>query len=206
MIRVAILVEGQTEGEFVKRILDGHLSKRGVLVRDFDLRGRVDVHKIAREMCLYCQSFNVVTSLVDYYGFRGKKGATVVELEKRVKAEVRKKMPRGGPCKVYPYVQQHEFEGLLFSDVRAFGKLPDVTDAIVQNLEKRRNRFPTPEDINNSTASAPSKLIKKVIPTYQKVVNGADLAAWITLAKIRQECKRFNDWVTCLESLGEEAY
>ena len=62
MIRVAILVEGQTEGEFVKRILDGHLYKRGVLVQDCDLRGRVDVHKIAREMCLYCQSFDVVTS------------------------------------------------------------------------------------------------------------------------------------------------
>ena len=67
------------------------------------------------------------------------------------------------------------------------------------------NQRVTPEDINDSDTSAPSKRIQKVIPTYQKVVNGAVLAKWITLAKIRQECKRFNAWVTCLETLGEEA-
>ena len=206
MIRVAILVEGQTESEFVKRILASHLSQRGVFVHDHDLQGRVDVYKIAREMCHYCKSFNVVTSLVDYYGFRGKEGATVVELEKRVRAVVREKMPSGGTCTVYPYVQQHEFEGLLFSNVEAFGQMPmpGGTKATVQKLKRISDRFPTPEDINDSDDSAPSKVIKKVIPRYQKVVNGADLAEWITLAKIRQECKRFNAWVTCLESLGEE--
>ena len=204
MIRVAILVEGQTEGEFVKQILAGHLWHRGVLVHDHDLRGRVDVHKIAREMCHYCRSFNVVTSLVDYYGFRRKEGTTVVELEKQVKAEVRNRMPGSGTCKIYPYVQQHEFEGLLFSNVKAFGQLPGVTAATVQRLERIRNRFPTPEDINDSEAWAPSKIIKRIIPGYQKVVNGTGLAEWITLAKIRRECRRFDIWVTSLESLGEE--
>ena len=204
MIRVAILVEGQTEGEFVKRILSDHLCQKGVLVQDRDLQGRVSVHKIAREMCRYCSSFNVVTSLVDYYGFMGKEGATVVDLEKRVEAEVRKRMPSGGTCRIYPYLQQHEFEGLLFSNVKAFSQLPSVTTATVQRLKRIRNQFPTPEDINDSDASAPSKIIKKIIPRYQKVVNGADLAEWITLAKIRRECKRFDIWVTFLESLGEE--
>ena len=204
MIRVAILVEGQTEGEFVKKMLAGHLCQRGVFVQDRDLRGSVDVHKIAREMRHYCPSFDVVTSLVDYYGFRGKKGATVVELEKQVEAEVRNRMPHGGTCKIHPYIQQHEFEGLLFSNVKAFGGLPDVTAERVQRLKRIRNRFLTPEDINDSEDSAPSKIIKRIIPTYQKVVNGAGLAEWITLAKIRGECERFNIWVTWLESLDEE--
>ncbi len=204
MIRVAILVEGETEGEFVKRILSGYLCQRGVLVQYRNLQGRVNVHKIAREMCRYCSSFNVVTSLVDYYGFMSKKGATVVDLEKQVKAEVGNRMPGGGTCKIYPYIQQHEFEGLLFSNVRAFGHLPNVTAATVQSLKRVRNRFQTPEDINDSDASAPSKIIKRIIPTYQKVVDGTYLAEWITLAKMRRECKRFDTWVTFLESLGEE--
>ena len=205
MIRVAILVEGQTEGEFIKRILYGHLYERGVLVHDRDLQGGVSVHKMAREMCHYCSSFNVVTSLVDYYGFRGKGDATVMDLEKRVRAEVENRIPVGGMCKIYPYLQQHEFEGLLFSNVKAFEQLPSVTAATVQRLRRVRNRFPTPEDINDSSVSAPSKIIKRIIPTYQKVVNGADLAEWITLADIRRECKRFDTWMNVLESLGEES-
>ena len=205
MIRVAILVEGPTEEEFVKRILASHLCQKGVLANAHNLGGGVNEHKIAREMRLLCRSYDVVTSLVDYYGFQGKEGATVAKLEQRVCAEVGDRMPSSGGCKIYPYVQRHEFEGLLFSNVEAFGQIPSVTPANVQQLKRIRDRFVTPEDINDSDTSAPSKRIQKVIPTYQKVVNGAVLAKWITLAKIRQECKRFNAWVTCLETLGEEA-
>ena len=43
-----------------------------------------------------------------------------------------------------------------------------------------------------------------IIP-YQKVVDGVNLAECITLAKLRQECKRFDVWVACLEKLGQEA-
>ena len=204
MIRVAILVEGPTEGEFVKRILASHLLQRGVLVVDRELGGGVNVHKVACDIRQYCKSFDVVTSLVDYYGFRGKKDASVEELEQRVCAEAKNRMPGGGNCKIYPYIQRHEFEGLLFSDVEAFGRLPEVTAATVRRLKRIRDQFQTPEDINDSVASAPSKRIKKLIPTYQKIVNGVELAEWITLAKIRQECQRFNDWVASLESLGEE--
>ena len=204
MIRVAILVEGQTEGEFVKRILAPHLYQKGVAVTEHDLRGGVNVDKIAHEMRRFCRSYDVVTSLVDYYGFRGKGDTTVIELEQQVCSAVAKSMPSGGNCKIYPYVQRHEFEGLLFSNVEVFGQLPDVTAQVVQQLKRIRVRFPTPEDINDSYASAPSKRIKNVIPTYQKVVNGPDLAEWITLAKIRQECARFDTWVACLESLGDE--
>ena len=205
MIRVAIVVEGRTEGEFVKRILAHHLCNKGLLVKEHELGGGVNLHKIAEEMRHFSSSYDVVTSLVDYYGFQGKQNATVAELEQRVRVEVRKRMPGSTGCKIYPYVQRHEFEGLLFSDVEAFGQIPGVTAANLQSLKMIRKRFSTPEDINDSETLAPSKRIKKVIPTYQKVVNGASLVEWITLAKIRQECKRFDAWLACLESLGEEA-
>ena len=205
MIRVAILVEGQTEEEFVKRVLASHLHQKGVFVTGHNLGGGVSVHKMAGEMRAFCRSYDVVTSLVDYYGFKGKKEATVEELEQRICTEVGDKVPRGGSCKIYPYVQRHEFEGLLFSNVEKFQKIPSVTPTTIQRLKRIRGRFATPEDINDSDASAPSKRVKKVIPTYPKVVDGANLAEWITLARIRQECKRFDAWVACLEKLGQEA-
>ena len=203
MIRIAVLVEGSTEGEFVKRILARHLLKRGVYAVERPLGGDVNVYKMARDIRQYCRSFEVVTSLVDYYGFRGKKKLSVEQLERSVSAEARNRMPGGANCTVYPYIQRHEFEGLLFSDVEAFGQLPEVTAATVRRLKRMRDRFQTPEDINDGFATAPSKRIKDMIPTYDKVVNGSELAEWITLPRIRQECERFNAWVTWLESLGE---
>ena len=204
MIRVTILVEGQTEGEFVKRTLTSHLRQMGISVKEHNLQGGVNVHSLAKEMRRFCKSYDVVTSLVDYYGFRGKGNTAVAELEHQICAEVGNRMPSGGNCRIYPYVQRHEFEGLLFSNVEAFAQIPDVTAVMVQQLKRIRSRFLTPEDINDSVALAPSKRIKKVIPTYQKVVNGPNLAEWITLAKIRQECARFDCWLAYLESLGKE--
>ena len=199
------MVEGQTEGEFVKRILAQHLLKNGVLAKEHELGGGVDVYRIADEMLRYCKSYDVVTSLVDYYGFRGKRHATVTELEQKISDEIGNRAPGGILCRIYPYVQLHEFEGLLFSNVRAFENIPGVTTANIQRLTLIRSRFSTPESINCGEHSAPSKRIKGVIPTYQKVVNGLSVAEGITLAKIRQECNRFDSWIACLESLGKES-
>ena len=117
------MVEGQTEGEFVKRILAQHLLENGVLAKEHELGGGVDVYRIANEMLRYCRSYDVVTSLVDYYGFKGKRRATVTELEEQISMEIINRAPGGILCKIYPYVQLHEFEGLLFSNVKAFEQI-----------------------------------------------------------------------------------
>ena len=157
MTRVAVLVEGPTEGEFVKGILARHLLERGVYAFERPLGGDVSVYKMARDIRQYSRSFDAVTSLVDYYGFTGKKNLGVEQLERRVSAEARNRMPGGTKCIICPYVQRHEFEGLLFSDVEAFGQLPEVTAATVRRLKRIRNRFHTPEDINDGFTTAPSK-------------------------------------------------
>ena len=109
------------------------------------------------------------------------------------------------PPKAIPYVQRHEFEGLLFSDVSVFAGLVEAPDGSVEALQKIRSQFETPEDINDYKDTAPSKRIKKVIPRYDKRVNAPLLAVEIGLDKIRTECPRFNDWVTSLESLGSRS-
>lgn len=205
MIRLAISVEGQTEEEFVKQFLAPHLREKGVEPTPFLLgraRGRADggnvsVEQLVLEMTYLRRSFDAVTSLVDFYGFRCKGNKTVDELEEVLCQELGRWWH---PKKVFPYIQQHEFEGLLFSDVDAFTKLIGISHTSIQALRNIRLQF-TPEDINNKD-TAPSKRIKKVIPRYKKTVDGPLLAMEIGLAKIRAECPRFNDWVTSLESLG----
>ena len=103
--------------------------------------------------------------------------------------------------RILPYVQRHEFEGLLFSDVDAFSALIETPPESVDFLRNIRSSFATPEDINDDTATAPSQRIKNVIPRYRKPLHGPLVAMRIGLDAIRAECPRFNNWLISLEAL-----
>ena len=100
-----------------------------------------------------------------------------------------------------PYLQLHEFEGLLFSDPAAFargvGRL-DLSDA----FRAIRQVFATPEDINNDRRTAPSKRIEVAYPAYQKVTGGTLAAQAVGLPAMRRECPRFGRWVDRLVALA----
>ena len=213
MIRLAISVEGQTEEEFVKNVLADHLRKSEVVSTPILLgraRGRasggnVSMDRLVSEMAYLLRSFDAVTSLVDFYGFSGKGDKTVNDLEKDMTRQIRKKLGhRWHPEKVLPYVQQYEFEGLLFSNVNAFENAIDASEESIEELRSIRVRFSTPEDINDNSETAPSKRIVKVISQYDKGLYGPLIAMEIGLETIRAACPRFSDWLTRLESLGRK--
>ncbi len=211
MIRLAISVEGRTEEEFVKNVLADHLWRLGVYptpillgsARGGSIGGNVSVERLVPEMVSLLHSFNAVTSLVDFYGFRRKGNKTVDDLEEDMTRQIRKKLGRHWRQeKVFPYIQQYEFEGLLFSDVDAFTNTINMPEKSIEELRHIREKFSTPEDINDNVETAPSKRIEKIIPQYRKDVNGFLIAKKIGLETIRAECPRFDKWVTHLESLG----
>ena len=147
-------------------------------------------------------NYDFVTSLVDLYGFRSRESKTSEELEQQILLEVGRKIGHGFDArKVIPYIQQYEFEALLFSDVEAFGDALGATAFTVEHLTSVRSQFLTPEYINDGPTTAPSKRIAQVIAGYDKVANGSLIAEKIGLPTIRRECPRFNCWLTCLESL-----
>ena len=149
-------------------------------------------------------SYDYVTSLVDFYGFKGKGDLTPEQLQCEIHQKVNGRISRNwNGTRVFPYVQQHEFEGLLFANVERFAALSmeDVDSACVEKLRWIRQQFATPEDINDSSTTAPSKQIKRLIPRYDKRVDGPLVAMEIGLCRIRAECPRFNQWLTRLESL-----
>lgn len=214
MIRLAISVEGRTEEQFVKRVLADHLREAGVEPTPILIGrarsksrpggGAVSVERLASEMESLYRTFDAVTSLVDFYGFQERNvEETIDELENRLLWRIRDKVTGDpDPRRIIPYVQQYEFEGLLFSDVSAFAASTRASAGSLQALQMVRTRFPTPEDINDRSETAPSKRIAGAMPGYRKVVDGALIATETGLQAIRRECPRFSGWVERLTALG----
>ena len=92
MIRLAISVEGETEEDFVKYVLKGHLQAKGVDATPILPDGKggdIRISRLAPEMAKLVFSFEYVTSLVDFYGFRDRSTNDPDELEIRIEKAVR---------------------------------------------------------------------------------------------------------------------
>lgn len=182
MIRLAVSVEGQTEEAFVKDVLAEHL--RTVDVEPYPVllgraRGRygggnVGTDRLVSEMVGLHRNFDAVTSLVDFYGFRDKEDRAVEELEERLIERIEERT--SDARRVFPYVQKHEFEALLFSDVAAFKAIGPEADGAVGTLAGIRRQFETPEDIDDDPESAPSRRIAGVVAGYRKRLHGPPVA------------------------------
>ncbi len=212
MIRLAIVVEGRSEEEFIKKVLVEYLRDRGIepapilvgVGRSGAKGGNVSVSRLVSDMVKLFYHFDAVSSLVDFYGFRGKKSMSIDKLEQEMRNTLKGQLVvRWRADKVLPYVQRHEFEGLLFSNVDAFASSINAPANAVDGLRRIRSRFPTPEDINDNANTAPSKRIKQQIPGYQKVQHGPLVAQATGIDRMLAECPRFRNWVQTLESLRQ---
>jgi len=98
-----------------------------------------------------------------------------------------------------PYISLHEFEALLFSELKAFEDW--FEKETVDKLRKEIDQFQTPEHVNNGSETAPSKRILKYCPDYEKPLHGSIIAQSIGLEKIRNQCTHFDNWLKKLENL-----
>ncbi len=213
MIRIGVICEGQTESGFVNRCLAPYclqeanvlLTPRLLAARSGRHRGgRVTVERLAE--AVYCDRFQFdrVTTLVDFYGFQEAAGREKTALEEDIRAAVIGRNPDLDPRSVLPYVQMHEFEALLFADVTAFALAlcerwtPEVKSALFAVADE----FPNPEVINNSPETAPSKRLKRIIPRYDKILDGVLVAEAIGVDAMRRCCPFFDDWVEKLAHWG----
>ena len=92
----------------------------------------------------------------------------------------------------------HEFEALLFSNCDAFARSIEMP-AVAPQLQHVLDSFGDPEAIDDSRETAPSKRIRKLVPTYDKVAMGSTAIQEIGLDTIRDRCGNFDRWLTRLE-------
>jgi len=229
MARLLIHVEGQTEEDFVNEVLRNHLVAKGFysvearIVGNARLRQRrggirpwpsirTDIVNHLRE-----DQDCIATTMVDYYGLpqtppggwpgrvRSTSMRTIEEkalcVEDAVRDDVVAEMGnRFDSIRFVPFVVMHEFEGLLFSDCSAFSRSIGRSD-LEASLRKIREGFTTPEEINDSPVTAPSKRVEALVPGYEKPLLGVLAVLEIGLSRIREECPHFDGWLQQLESL-----
>ena len=229
MTRLLVHVEGQTEETFVNEVLATHLYDRGFSsvgarlmgsARQRARRGGVKAWPAVRNDILNHLLEDrecIATTMVDYYGmpahgsraWPGRSQAAGLEfthkaktIEQGLAAEIAQSMGDGFDDRRFiPYVMMHEYEAMLFSDCAGFADgigRPELSS----QFQGIRDRFGTPEEIDDSPASAPSKRIAALVPGYQKPLAGTNAARKIGLATIRAECPNFRHWLEHLEAVA----
>jgi hypothetical protein len=213
MIRVCIVCEGLTEVEFVKSCLTPFLLASNVHAFPTVLQspsgkhrgGRVTVERLVKFISnQYCAT-DRITTLVDFYGFQDRKGRNRAQLEADIRVAVADSTTEYDERFMLPYVQMHEFEGLLFTDPNAFEWAEDGwNENVKQGLMAVAHEFPNPEDINDGPETAPSKRILDILPvgTYSKTEHGPRIAEAIGIDAIRAKCPAFSEWVGKLQAWG----
>lgn len=227
MVRLNMIVEGQTEETFVRDILKPHLRTFDVQVRariiETGRRGRkifrgglVSYEKLKLDLQNWMARDKGAwyTTMIDLYGLpRGFPGSAVLhkedilqdydpyELVTNIEYELERDISND---KFFAYVQLYEFESLLLTDPEKLTTYFFRKEAAIKKLKEEVSSFPTPEHVNNSPETAPSKRIIKYVPDYRynKKSAGPIIAAEIGLTDIRRACKHFDGWLTAMENLA----
>jgi hypothetical protein len=211
MIRIAISVEGQTEESFCKYVLspfflDYNIQIIPIIVTTSKDRcgrkhkgGCINIDRVKNELKKLLPTHDYVTTFYDFYGFDNPPANSADELEKRI-------FELFNDRKLIPYIQQYEFETLLFSKPEYYEEFFN-NDSFAQEMRGIVSSFQDDiEKINDSPSTSPSKrlakLFKEVGEEYDKVLYGEGIASDIGIEAIRVRAKRFNRWIEKIISLG----
>lgn len=211
MKRVIIICEGETEREFCKNVLAPHLINHKIFIQapliKRSMGGIVRWSVLKKEIETHLLESNViVSSLIDYYGLYQKysfpkwqEGEKIIDkysrmdfLENAMKEDISDAIKH----RFIPYLQLHEFEGLLFNDIQLFyDQVPKAELVGITELEKTFAEYTNPEMINNNRETSPSQRLKRIIKGYNKPLYGHYFAEAIGIEQIRAKSPRFNKWV-----------
>lgn len=226
MPRLYLFAEGPTELTFADTVLKPHLAHQGVylhppvLIAHAKKKGRVHrgggrhylpmKNDILRFLAQERGGDVFFTTMIDLYAipaaFPGLADAEklrhmpiqrVAALEQAFAIDL-------ADVRFVPYIQLHEFEAYLFSDVTWFGYFYDHHQRQIAALKAISDSHATPKLIDDGQHTAPSKRIIAELPDYEdaKSAVGPQVAELIGLDVIRDKCPHFAGWLSRLEQLG----
>jgi len=212
-VRLAVSVEGPTEYEFCREVLRPHLTAFAVHVEPKIVvtkrnvsgpnatGGAIGIERFRNEVRRLLPSFDFVTTLYDFYGFKGREpGETPDALCRRMSLSLDQ------PRHLFPYVQVYEFEALLFSAPPALARYLE-SPPLGAVMESVLVACGGAEQVNDGPQTAPSKRLNTLFhdhlnQRYDKTFYGPLLAMEIGLPAIRTACPRFDAWLSQLEQLA----
>ena len=217
---VVALVEGPTEKIFIQEILCPYLALREVYITPTILtkpgqhggdvrfsRARKDIEHHLKQ-----RRWTWLTLLVDYYGIKGdwpgyeaSKHETQHTVKARVMNEATQKQVnelfgnQDSQRRFISYVSMFEFEALLFSDAEILTRKLNVPK---HHVDKILSQCGEPEKINDNPQTSPSRRLEALSNRFKKTTTGISIAREIGIARMRESCPIFNEWVTKLENLN----
>lgn len=225
MKSLIFLVEGETEQEFVNRLLAPYLIQsrglnteiRSIMIeKSGGGHGYSNIEHFKNTIIpfLHSESQPVITTMIDHYGINSERkmpgydsithdsiAERIAKMEDILEQEVLKLKPYRF---FIPYIQQHELETLLFANPKDGFDLED--ERIRNDVIELCSQFESIEEINCTPQGAPSKRLAEIYKRhnrkYQKVIEAVDIIELGGgIEPILDKCPRFKQWITKLTEM-----
>lgn len=221
MKKIFIVTEGQSETNFVNRVMAPYFAGRCILIPNTvttkidnrhgkTYKGGVANYNQIRNTLLKTlanaskNEDSYVTTMFDFYRLPADvpgvaDTAGINEPYKKVELIERKILEAEEYDEnfFFPYIELHEFEAMLFSDVTKLEEtyFEDDLTALKKCVELQSN----PELINNGAETAPSKRILDCITCFDKANAGVAVLEKIGIENIARKCQHFSEWLKHIE-------
>jgi Domain of unknown function (DUF4276) len=224
MIRLNIIVEGSTEELFVNKTLVDHLGqfqistsacrvttniakgKKGGLENYVKVENDINrwLKQDSKQDVRFTTMFDLYALPNEFPSFE--EANKLLDPYHKVEALEAAFANNINDNRFIPYIQLHEFEALIFTNLEELYKnFPEYDEYRndINRLSTECSSYSSPELINQGVTTAPSKRLAKVIPRYEKLKTtlAPQVIQKIGLSNIREKCPHFDQWVTRLESL-----
>lgn len=226
---INILCEGQTEERFVSKVMKPYLKDYGIVLKPRILltskkknqrggminysQAKRDVENWISENRNRKSETHYYTTMFDFYALPSD-FPCMDEIEKytdaygKVSAVERAMTEKFQVSNFVPYIQLHEFEALLFSDISKIVDRFPKQKRTITNLQKVLDGCNgNPELVNTGRTTAPSKRITAVVEEsekykYHKVQDGVNIACRIGIDVMMNKCRHFKEWIDKLIALS----
>lgn len=217
MKKVLILVEGQTEEQFIKKYLAEYyitkqiyfyptiINTKKILQGPNHKGGVTSYTQVKNDLIKLFNdtSANIITTMIDYFklpddfpGFTENPHRVPIDkvlyLEDAFSRDINKQ-------RFIPNIMLHEFESLLFTERDKLISILGNSQEVISSVDEILNYYPNPEDINEGTDTAPSKRLERINLKYKKILYSNYFFEEVPISKLRERCPHFNNWLSKIE-------
>lgn len=225
MRRCAVVVEGQSEGQFFTNVLSPLVWTRGVDITPIIVRTKTTptraykgggrkwgpYRKLASDL-LGQPQWAAVGVALDVYGRPEDtpcrdSALTGRALQESIRDAVEADLENasGGRGRIIAGPILHEFETLVLAAV-ATG-LTNAPPTVVYGAKNAIQAAGSVEDVNGGRKTSPSKRLLTWWPEYQKVIDGPALIAEVPFDEVLEACPTFAEWLNrLLTAAGAEPF
>jgi len=212
-ILIKVVVEGQTEEKFIKQIVSPYLNSKNITMIPIVLHGDVNFDRVKTDVINSLKNnVKAVSYFIDYYGLKDWPQKDTIQEHSTPQqiADTLNNAARNVICsevddnlnpkqRFIPFMAVHEFETLLFSNSEILAEELGVQQIHVDDVLDEFEG--SPERINNSPETAPSKRLEAWKSDYKKTTDGIAIAERIGLPAMRGKCPLFDAWLSAIENL-----